>query len=159
MVIAAADHAGLVRIGSKLGLQFESQFVRRANVTACQHAVGVWRLLAKINRPIAFEIGEFVGRREEGMGLAVTLDLRHLDQRLMAGARLGIGPVHGLAVKGLGREHDAHAQIGVVRDGQHRAAGLLRVGVHVLPQVRWILAVEEGIGNDLLHAVNDCRGK
>ena len=88
------------------------------------------------------------------MGLAVTLDLRHLHERLVADARLGIGPVHGLSVEGLRREHDAIAQVAVVRDGQHLATRLLRVCVHVLPEVRRILAVEGGIGNDLVHAVH-----
>ena len=87
------------------------------------------------------------------MGLAVTLDLRRLQEWLVAGARLGIGPVHGFSVEGLRRIHLAIAQVAVVRDGEHLAAGLLRVRVHVLPEVRWILAVEGGKGNDLVHAV------
>ena len=153
MVIAAADHAELVGVGSEFGVQFQSQLERRAGVTACQRAVRRWLLRAEINGPPAFEIGEFVGRREEGMGLAVTLDLRHLHERLVADARLGIGPVHRFSFEGLRREHDARAQVRVVRDGQHRAARLRRVGVHVLPQVRRVLAVEEGKGNDLAHAV------
>ena len=87
------------------------------------------------------------------MGLAVTLDLRRLQERLVAGARLGVGPVHGFSVEGLRRVHHAVAQVAVVRDGEHLAARLLRVRVHVLPEVRRILAVEGGKGNDLVHAV------
>ena len=71
----------------------------------------------------------------------------------MADARLGIGPVHGFSVEGLRREHRARAQVAVVRDGQHLAARLLRVTVHILPEVRRIRAVEGGKGNNLVHAV------
>ena len=88
------------------------------------------------------------------MGLAVTLDLRHLHDRLVADARLGVGSVHGIVVEGLGREHEAIAEIAVVRDGEHLAARQLLVSVHELPEVRRILAVEGGKGNDLLHAVH-----
>ena len=49
--------------------------------------------------------------------------------------------------------HDALAQVAVVRDGEHLAARLLRVSVHVLPEPLWILTVEGGEGNDLVHAV------
>ena len=88
------------------------------------------------------------------MGLAVTLDLRHLHDRLVTDACFGVGPVHGIVVEGLGRVHEAIAQIAVVRDGEHLAARQLLVSVHELPEVRRILAVEGGKRNDLLHAVH-----
>ena len=39
-------------------------------------------------------------------------------------------------------------------NGEYLAARLLLVCVHVLPEIRRILAVEGGKRNDLLHAVN-----
>src|ERR1019366_557908 len=87
------------------------------------------------------------------MGLAVTLYLRRFQQWLVTGASLGIGPVHRFSIEGLRRVHDAIAQVAVVRDGEHLAARLRGVCVHVLPEVRWILAVEGGEGDDLVHAV------
>ena len=152
MGIAAADQAGLVGIGSKLGFQLQSQLERRADVVAVEHAILRRHHFVEIEVP-ALKVGKFVVRREEGMGLAVTLDLRRFQQWLVAGARLGVVPGHGFSVEGFRRVHDAIAQVAVVRDGEHLATRLRRVRVHVLPQVRWILAVEGGKGNDLVHAV------
>src|SRR5208282_3853130 len=96
------------------------------------------------------KIGEFVVRRKEGMGFAVTLDLRRLQQWLVTRAPPR-RPGPWLAVESLRRVRDAVARVAVVRYGEHLSARLLRVGVHALPQVRWILAVKGGKGNDLAH--------
>ena len=156
MVIAAANHAELVGVGSELGFQLQSQLERRAGGNCLPARCSpTARIVPKVNVPPAFEIGEFVGRREEGMRLAVALDLRHLHERLVADARLGIGPVHGLSFVGLRREHEARAQVaGCAGWPAPEPPVFVRVGVHVLPQVRRILAVEEGEGNDLAHAVH-----
>ena len=67
-------------------------------------------------------------------------------------AALGIVPGHGLAVDGL-REHDAVAEVAVVRDRKGAAAGLFLVVGQKGPESLGILAVERGEGQDLLHPI------
>ena len=87
------------------------------------------------------------------MGLAVALDLRGFVEPLPARAVLGVLPVDRLAGEGLDdREHAAVAEVAVVRDGEHVAAGLLLVGRHPFPEVAGIVAAERrqrGVGLDL----------
>ena len=61
MGIVAADQAGLVGVGSKLGVQLQSQLERRADVVAVEHAVLRRLHFGKIDVP-PLKIGEFVVR-------------------------------------------------------------------------------------------------
>ena len=99
------------------------------------------------------EAGELVIRRQEGMRLAVALDLRHLVDRLEPRPRLGIGARQPAALEIDQREHAPVRQIAVVRDGEHLAAGLLGIGIEEFPQHRRVFAVEGGERHDLVGLV------
>ena len=156
MLIARADHAERIRVDPELAFQLEPEFERGTRIFVLEHRVSFRRRgggdIADVEPSL--EVGEFVVRREEGVGLAVALDLGHLHNRLVTDARLGVGRVHRPPVTGLGREHETIAQIAVVRDGEDLTARQLLVPVHVLPEGLRILAVEGGERNDLLHAVD-----
>ena len=85
------------------------------------------------------------------MRLAVPLHLGDLIERLPAGAGLGVALVEFLA-EGLDhREHRAVAQVAVVGDREHLAAGLLLRGRHPLPEVLGVVVAERrqrGVGLD-----------
>jgi hypothetical protein len=88
--------------------------------------------------------------RQERVGLAVTLDLRHLVERLPLGAGFGVGAIHRPAGERLDdREHDPVAQVAVVGDGEHPPGGLLLVRLHPLPEIARVVAaqgLEGGVG-------------
>ena len=97
-------------------------------------------------------VGELVVGRQERVGLAIALDLRHLVEPLPARPRLGILAVDRLAGERLDDgEHAAVAQVAVVGDGQHVAAGLLLVGGHPLPQVAGVVAAQRRVNGEWLH--------
>ena len=82
-------------------------------------------LASRLHLSQSSKFGELVVRREVGVRLAGPLGLGRLVERLPPGARLGVALVDLLA-EGLDhREHDAVAQVAVVGDGEHLAAGLL----------------------------------
>ena len=91
----------------------------------------------------ALEVGELVVRRQERMRLAVALGLRGLVEPLPSCPLLGILPVDRLAEGLDDGEHQAVAQIAVVRDGQHAAAGLLLVGLPSTSRARAGLSLPE----------------
>ena len=84
------------------------------------------------------------------MRLAVALDLRDFVERLPAGARLGIFRRQRLPGRriGLDREHPAIRQIAVMRDRQHPSAGLVLIGLEVLPQILRRRAALRRIGRE-----------
>ena len=84
------------------------------------------------------------------MRLAVALHLRGLVEPLPLRARLGILAIDRFAERLDDREHLAVAQVAVVRDGQHAAAGLLFVGVHPFPQLDGIVAAQRRRAGDRL---------
>src|SRR6185437_2269562 len=75
------------------------------------------------------------------MGFAVALGLAGLIKPLPLGALLRVLLVHRLTGERFNdREHAAVAEVTVVSDGEHAAAGLLLVGCHPLPEVPWVIA-------------------
>ncbi len=84
------------------------------------------------------------------MRFAVTLYLRDLIQRL---------PTHAVDSVGLGkaaigcrvaiREHDAIAEIAVVRNSQHATAGLGLVSLHPLPEIFRVITFDDCEGQYL----------
>ena len=152
MSIVATDQTCLVGISSELAIEFQTSPQCRADVVAMKHAILRPLHLIEVEIP-PLEIGELVARREIGGGLAIALDLCCLQKWFVAGTRLGVSLIHRFTVKSLCRVHLAIAQVAVVRNCEHLAAGFFRVRVHVLPEVRRILAVEGGKRNDLVHTV------
>ena len=141
MRVGRADHAELVGIDAQLLLELEAVLERRARVFELQH-LGLLELgQVEIALVPALEIGELVVGRQEGVGLAVALDLRRFVEALPLGAGLGIFAVDRLAGERLDdRKHAAVGEIAVVGDGEHVAAGLVLVGCHPFPQVARIVA-------------------
>ncbi len=84
------------------------------------------------------------------MRLAIALHLGDLEQRLPARAALGVVSGHGLALDGLCK-HDAVADVGIVRDRQDVAAGLLLIVGQKAPESLGIRAVKRAEGQHLFH--------
>ena len=80
----------LYGIDAELGLELEAVLQRRARIFELQHLGRLGLGQVEIALVPALEIGELVVGRQEGMGLAVALDLRRLVEALPFGARLGI---------------------------------------------------------------------
>ena len=82
MGVGRADHAELVGIDAEFALELEAELQRRARIFELEHL----RLLQLAQVEVALvpplEIGELVVGRQEGMGLAVALDLRRLVETL-----------------------------------------------------------------------------
>ena len=143
MGVGRADHAELVGIDAELAFELEAVLQRRARILELEHLRRLHLAQVEIALVPALEIGELVVRRQEGMGLAVALDLGRLVEPLPLGARLGIFAIDRLAGEGLDhREHAAVGEIAVMGDGEHVAAGLVLVGRHPFPQVARIVAAE-----------------
>ncbi len=151
--VGRTDHAELERIDAKFLFELEPELETGAGVLVLQHL----RLLELGQVEIALvpqlEAGELVIRRQEGMRLAVALDLRHLIHRFKPRPRLGIGARQSAAVEIDQREHASVGQVAVVRDGEHLAAGLLGISIEELPQHGRVLAVEGGERHDLVGLV------
>jgi len=76
------------------------------------------------------------------MRLRGALDLLHLDQRLVAHARRGIGSIdRAPLVIDLGRVHATVREVGVVRDREEFVAGLT-LSVHPVPQIHGLDRVQ-----------------
>jgi hypothetical protein len=78
MRIRGADHAEFVGVGSDLGFELQAELERITSVFVLQHFLLLGFAQIEIALVPALEIGELVIRREIGMGLTVSLDLRHL---------------------------------------------------------------------------------
>ncbi len=122
--VGAANQSELVRIDAELGFQLEAVLQRRASVFELEH-FGLLRF-AEIEIALvpALEVGELIVGREERMGFAVPFDLRHFVERLPASAAVGVSTVDLVTCERLDdREHAAVAEVAIVRQGQHFAAG------------------------------------
>ena len=97
MRVGRADHAELVGIDAELRLELQAVLQRRARILELQHLRLLGYAQVEVALVPALEIGELVVGREEGMGLAVALDLRRFVEALPLGARLGIFAVDRLA--------------------------------------------------------------
>ncbi len=156
--VAAADHAELVRVRAQLRFEQEAVLERRARVFVFKHILCLRNAAVEIALVPDLKAGELVIGREVGVRLAGALGLGHLIEPLPLGACLGIGLVD-LLTEGLdNREHGAIAQISVVGDGEHLAAGLLFCGSHPFPEVLGVVASERlqrgvGFNEACLHAV------
>ena len=126
MRVGAADETELVRIDAELGFQLEAVFERRARVFELEH-LGLLRFAEiEIAFVPALEVGELIVGREERMGFAVAFDLRHFVERLPARAAVGVRAVDSVAGERLDdRKHAPVAEIAVVREREHFAAGFL----------------------------------
>ena len=117
--IGRADHPELERVDAEFLLELEPQLETGASVFVLQH----FRLLQLGQVEVALvpslEAGELVIRRQEGMRLAVALDLRHLVDRLESRPRLRIFASQAAAVEIDQREHAPVGQVAVVRNGEH----------------------------------------
>ena len=149
--VGAADQSELVRIDAKLCFELEPVLERRTRIFEFEH-LGLLRF-AEIEIALvpALEVGELIVRRKKRMRLAVAFDLRHFVERLPAGASVGVGAVDLVAGERLDdREHAAVAEIAVVRQGEHFAAGFFFGGSHPFPQVARIVAAERRIDRERL---------
>src|SRR4029079_1526614 len=90
----------------------------------------------------SLKIGKLVVGRQEGMRLTVALRLGGLVKTLPTSALFGVVAIELLAEGFDDRKHSAVAEVAVVGDGEHAAAGLALVGFHPLPQLDGIIAAE-----------------
>jgi hypothetical protein len=90
----------------------------------------------------AAEVGELVVGRKVRMRLVVALLLRDLDDRLPTGTRRRVVLRDRLPDEVDVGEHEAAADVAVVRDRERLAAGVLLVRAQHLPEVLRIRAVE-----------------
>ena len=98
MGVGRADHAEFVGVDAELlASSFEAVLQRRARILELEHLRLLQLAQVEIALVPALEVGELVVRREEGMGLAVALDLRRFVEPLPLGARFGIFAVDRLA--------------------------------------------------------------
>ena len=143
MRIGASDQAELVGVDPEFGFHLEAVPQRRTPVLEFQHLGLLGDGEIEVALVPDLEVRELVVRRQERMRFAVALDLRHLVERLPAHPVLGIFAVDPRAGEQLDdREHDAVAQIAVVREREDFGAGLFLGRRHPLPQVARIRAAE-----------------
>ena len=153
VAIGRADHAEAVGVHPQPLLQQQAQPERRARILVRQHLTRLGLGEIEVAHVPALEIGELVVRRQEGMRLAVTLDLGDLVERLPARAGLGIGAVEVSTGEGVDhREHAPVGEIAIMGDRQHLAAGPFLVGGQPAPEVLRVVAAgraQGGVGLDL----------
>ena len=130
--------------------QLQAVLEGRAGVLEFEHLSFLRNAAVEVALVPDLEGGELVVRRKERMRLAGALGLRGLVEPLPLRALLGIFAVELLAEGLDDGEHHAVAQIAVMRDGQHAAAGLLFVGVHPFPQLDRIVAAVRRIDGERL---------
>ncbi len=82
VAVGGADHAELVGIGAEPRLQHQAVLQRGARIFVGQHFRGLRPGEIQIGPVPGLVVGEFVLGRQEGMRLAVPLDLGHLVDRL-----------------------------------------------------------------------------
>ena len=153
--VGPADHAELERVDAELRLELAGRSSApsgrtRTGASPASSARCRSRLpLSQRSKSANSSLGD-----RNGMRLAVALDLRRPRRAApTAPASRRTRWSNGLPVKASmsGNMH-AVAEVAVVRDGQHLAAGLLLVGGHPLPQVARVVAAERlqrGEGLDL----------
>ena len=132
MEIGGAHQAHLERIGPDLGLNDQASAIGLANVAAVRRALDP-RLGKQVIEDL--EIGEFVAGRKLRRGLRNALVLGDLGQGFVQCAPLGVGFVDRTAVAHVPVEHQAAADIGVMRNGDDVEAdcpGVFEIGPKVL---------------------------
>jgi hypothetical protein len=153
VAIGRADHAELVGVGPEPLLEHQPVLQRLAGVFVGKH-LGRLRLgHIEVAGIPGLVVGEGVVGREQGMSLAITLDLRRLVHRLPLRPLLDVGRIQRAAgVLRIDREHEAVGEVAVVRERQHRAAGRRLVVLQPLVEVERIGAANRGLrreGHDL----------
>ena len=146
----------LVGVDAQLLLELEAVLQRRAGIFEFEHVGRLGDRQVEIALVPALEIGELVIRRQEGMRLAIALDLRHLIESLPLVADFRVLAVDRRIRPRLDhREHSPVRQIAIMGDRKHAAAGLVLIAGHPLPQVAWIVASrrQSGVRNDLTRPV------
>ena len=156
MTVGGADHAELVRVGAEFRLEHQAALQRFTRVLAGQHFGPLGFAEIEIALVPGLVVGEFVVRRQQGMGLAVALDLRHFVERFPARALLDVVLVDLVTVISLvDRKHPAVRQVAVVRQRECLAVGLAFVVFEPFVQVERIGGAERrlrGQRHDLLRA-------
>ena len=94
--------------------------------------------------PPRFEVRERIVRRHQRVRLAVSLDLRHFNNRFEPRPCPGVGRRQRPALVVARPEHLAAAEIAVVRDGDHVLTQPLFVVLKVRPKIFRVVAVETG---------------
>ena len=141
VAVGRADEAELVRVHAELLLELHADPQRRASVLVLEHLVRLELAEVQVALVPDLVVGELVVRRQERVGLAVSLDLGDLVERLPLDAFLRPRAVVGFAGERIRhREHDTVAEVAVVRDRQDPPAGLVLVGLQPLPQVALVRA-------------------
>ena len=140
--IGAASHAKLVRVIAAGVLHRDTVLQGLARVAA-NNLVDTPGLRGQSQQHAPDrKAGELIVGREQRVGLRLTLNLLHLDERLVARAGLGPGGINRPAqAVHVGRVHPAVRQIRVMRDGQQVVAGLA-LGIHPVPQFRGVHRVQ-----------------
>ena len=134
MGVGAADHAHLERVHAEAFGFFEPVLEGLAQVLVADLAVLLGRRgCSDVARVPVLEVREGVVGGEERVRLAIALDLGDLGDRFVPRTAKGVVAVEGAAVALLEGEHLAVAHVGVVRDGEDRAAGLRFVRLHEIP--------------------------
>ena len=82
MRIRRTHHAELVRVRAELLFQFEPVLQRLSRIFVLKHVWRLEELQARIATIPGLKICKLIGRRQEGMRLAVPFDLRDFEQRL-----------------------------------------------------------------------------
>ena len=113
MDICAGDRAHLVGVGAERFLQLHSD---RKSLTVERARVDFRWDAERDEIGELLEAGEFVVRRQEGVGLRLTLGLRHLKEWLICRLAFRIAGIHRPAKKLVLGEHPAIRDIGVMRD-------------------------------------------
>ena len=143
MRVGRSDQAELVGIDAEFLFQLEAVLQRGTGILEFEHLRFLERGQVQVALVPTLEVGELIVGREERMRLAVALDLGRFVEVLPLGALFGILAVNLLARGGLDdREHAPVAQVPIVGEREHVAAGLLLVSGHPLPEIARVVAAE-----------------
>ena len=153
MGVAAADHAGLEGVDPELGLQLQPQLERRADVVALQHAASLPApCLPKLKSQRSKLANSSVGERKGWVSLSPLIWV-DFHQRFMAGARLRIGAVDRFAVEGSAANIMPLLRLPLCGMASTWPPVFASYSVHILPEIRRILAVEGRKGQHLVHPI------
>ena len=148
MRIGGAVEAEVVGIDPDLRLDLEPGQQRGTPVLVAQHLFLLRRGAVEVGDVPAFEIRELVVGGQIGVGFAVALDLGDFHDRFPPRPARGVGGVHRRAVERRGREGEPVREVAVVDVGEDAAARGRLVALHVIPELRGVLAVEHREGAD-----------
>ena len=162
--VGAADHAELVGIHAELLFELQAVLAAPSGHTRIR-ASPASSARSRRDCPCPIARSWRTRRSAKGAGWVSPSPLiwRGLVEPLPLARVLRILPVHRLAGERFDdREHAAVAEVAVVGDGEHAAAGLLLVGGHPLPQVAWVVAAHRRLRRkrlDLARLRHRCRGR